>query len=84
MIKLNWTKCGQMHAYGDTYRICEIITNEELEESKILELIRNGKKLRKDIFDSTKKTMIQYFTGYYTIEKTIYGYLYTGVEPYDD
>ena len=83
-VELKWTHAGQYHPYGGTYRICEIHTPDLIEENDILLLVGNGKKLSKDVFDSKKLTMLEYFTGYYTIEKTDYGYLYTGVEPYCD
>jgi hypothetical protein len=81
---LNWSHVGQYHSYGDTYRVCEIHTTQELSVSDILSLVDNRGKLPKEEFDSKQLTMSEYFTGYYTIEKTQYGYLYTGVEPYTD
>ena len=81
---LNWSHVGQYRPYGDTYRVCEIHTTQELSVSDILSLIDNRGKLPKEEFDSKQLTMSEYFTGYYTIEKTQYGYLYTGVEPYTD
>lgn len=83
---LKWTKVGQKHAYGDFHRECEIHTKEELTNEDILSLTEETGKMEKSIFDSKALSMPleEYFRGYYTIEKTPYGYYYHGVEPYDD
>lgn len=83
-VQLNWTKCGQLHAYGDTHRVCEIHTKEEIPENDLLLLVKNGSKMEKSKFDNTMKDMATYFRGYYTLQKTDYGYLYHAVEPYTD
>ena len=81
---LKWKQCGQSHPYGDTHRICEIHTKENLSKEDILLLVHNNGKMEKEEFDNTLKDMGTYFRGYYTLQKTYYGYLYHGVEPYDD
>jgi hypothetical protein len=81
---VKWGKCGQDHPYGDTHRRCEIHTNEELTDKDILDLVGEHSKLPESEFDKGGLSMAQYFVGYYTIEKTDYGYFYHGVEPYDD
>lgn len=83
-VTLNWTHVGQYHPYGDTHRICEIETSKELSEEEILLLVRNCFKLSKKEFDEKELTAGEYFRGYYTLEKTEYGYLYHAVEPYND
>lgn len=81
---VKWGKCGQDQPYDDTHRRCEIYTNEELTDSDILDLVGEHSKLPKSEFKKGGLPMSQYFIGYYTIEKTDYGYFYHGVEPYDD
>lgn len=83
-VECKWGKCGQDHAYGDTHRRCEIHTKQELTNAEILNLVNEHHKLPKEEFDKGGLTMAQYFCGYYTIEKTTYGYFYHGIEPYDD
>ena len=85
-IDLKWVYVGQYNPYGDIYRVCELHTKDILDEDTILNLVGDNNKLRKDIFfdRGDQLTMGEFFTGYYTIEKTEYGYKYTGVEPYDD
>lgn len=84
MATLNWTHVGQYHSYGDTFRVCEVHTDVELTDDEILSLVGNGNKRPKSEFDKGCSSMLEYFTGWYTIERTDYGYLYTGCEPYDD
>ncbi len=81
---VEWMSCGQDHPCGDTHRRCEIHTLEQLTDSDILDLVNEHSKLPKSEFDKGGLSMAQYFAGYYTIEKTTYGYFYHGVEPYDD
>lgn len=81
--ELNWVHVGQYNAYGDTHRICEITTNEKLDESVILSLVGNGSKLPEDKWKNAGDATV-YFRGYYTLKKTNYGYLYHAVEPYCD
>lgn len=84
MTTLNWIHVGQYRPYGDTYRVCEVHTNEQLSDSDILNLVNEHHKLPKEEFDKGCSSMAQYFAGWYTVERTEYGYLYTGCEPYDD
>ena len=81
---LLWRKCGQDQPYGDTHRRCEIHTSEQLTDNDVLNLVGEHSKLPKSKFKESGLSMAQYFVGYYTIEKTDYGYFYHGVEPYDD
>ena len=83
-VDLKWTHVGQYRPYGDTHRVCEIHTTQELSEKDILDVVKHGNKLRKDIWEGKDLSIGEYFTGYYTIEKTKYGYKYEGVEPYTD
>lgn len=83
-VELKWTHVGQYHAYGDTFRECEIHTPDTLEESDILMLVGNGKKLPKEEWKNGNGDIMVYFTGWYTITKTDYGYKYEGCEPYTD
>ena len=82
--ELKWTHCGQKHAYGDTFRECEIHTPDVLEENDILLLVGNGHKLPKAEWKENNDDMSIYFGGWYTITKTEYGYKYVGCEPYTD
>lgn len=82
--ELKWTHCGQYHAYGDTFRECEIHTPDTLEGQTILNLVHNGSKLPKEEWKNHTGDIMVYFTGWYTITKTDYGYKYIGCEPYTD
>lgn len=82
--EVKWTHSGQYHAYGDTFRECEIHTPDTLEESDILLLVGNGNKLPKEEWKKHTGDIMIYFTGWYTITKTDYGYKYIGCEPYTD
>lgn len=82
--ELKWTHCGQKHAYGDTFRECEIHTPDTLEENDILLLVGNGHKLPKAEWQKNTDDISIYFGGWYTITKTEYGYRYIGCEPYTD
>ena len=82
--ELKWTHCGQKHAYGDTFRECEIHTPDVLEENDILLLVGNGHKLPKAEWQKNTDDISIYFGGWYTITKTEYGYKYIGCEPYTD
>lgn len=82
--ELKWTHCGQKHAYGDTFRECEIHTPDVLEENDILLLVGNGHKLPKVEWQKNTDDINIYFGGWYTITKTEYGYKYIGCEPYTD
>ncbi len=82
--ELKWTHAGQYHPYGDTYRECEIHTNEDIPEKDILLLVKNGSKLPKEEWQKGTGDIMVYFTGWYTITKTDYGYKYIGCEPYTD
>ena len=82
--ELKWTHCGQKHAYGDTFRECEIHTPDILEENDILLLVGNGHKLPKAEWQKNTDDISIYFGGWYTITKTEYGYKYIGCEPYTD
>lgn len=81
---LKWTHVGQYRPYGDTFRECEIHTPDVLEESDILLLVRNGRKLPKEEWQNGHWDIMTYFKGWYTITKTEYGYKYVGCEPYTD
>lgn len=82
--ELKWTHCGQKHAYGDTFRECEIHTPDTLEENDILLLVGNGHKLPKAEWQKNTDDISIYFGGWYIITKTEYGYKYIGCEPYTD
>lgn len=82
--ELNWTHVGQYNPYGDTHRICEVHTDENLDEKDILSLVHNGEKLPKQEWKQYNNNILTYFRGYYVLEKTPYGYLYHAVEPYTD
>ena len=82
---LNWVHSGQYHPYGDTFRECEIHTNEIIDEKDILIMVNNGSKLPKEEWKKNHlNSACIYFRGWYTIEKTNYGYKYIGCEPYTD
>ena len=81
---LYWTHVGQYRPYGDTFRECEIYTPDTLDKKNILELVHNNGKLPKEEWQKGTGDIMVYFTGWYTITKTDYGYKYTGCEPYTD
>lgn len=83
-VELKWTHAGQYRPYGDTFRECEIHTPDTLEDSTILNLVHNGHKLPKEEWQKNTGDAMIYFTGWYTITKTDYGYKYVGCEPYTD
>ena len=83
MATVKWTHAGQYRPYGDTFRECEIYTDSPLSEEEILSLAKNGSKLPKEEWKKSNDICI-YFTGWYTITKTDYGYKYVGCEPYTD
>jgi hypothetical protein len=84
MATLNWTHVGQYRPYGDTYRVCEVRTDEQLSDSDVLNLVGEHHKRPKAEFDKGCSSPMEYFAGWYTVEHTEYGYLYTGCEPYTD
>ena len=82
---LNWVHSGQYRPYGDTFKECEIHTNDSMKEKDLLLLVNNGSKLPKVEWDKHKfNSAAVYFQGWYTLEKTYYGYKYVGCEPYTD
>jgi hypothetical protein len=82
--ELKWLRHGQQRPYGDSYYDCEIHTDEEMTDEEILKITKETGRLPKEEWDKRKNNIGDYFRGYYTIEKTSYGYLYHGVYPYDD
>lgn len=83
--ELKWLESGQRRPYGDSYYTCEIHTKQELTDKEILALTKETGRLPYDEWkEKSAKSIDAYFKGYYTIEKTDYGYLYKGVYPYDD
>ena len=83
-VELKWLQHGQQRAYGDSYYTCEIHTKQELEDKDILALTKETGRLPYKEWRKRMGNICDYFKGYYTIEKTSYGYLYKGVYPYDD
>lgn len=82
-VELNWVHRGQKHAYGDSHYICEIHTQDIIPEKDLLLLVGNTR-LPYNVWKERINSAAEYFKGYYTLEKTTYGYLYHGVYPYDD
>lgn len=82
--KLVWKKHGQIRPYGDNHYDCEIHTKEELSDADILQLTKETGRLPYEEWKKRRNNISDYFKGYYTIEKTDYGYFYHGVYPYDD
>lgn len=82
--KLVWKKHGQIRPYGDSHYDCEIHTKEELSDADILQLTKETGRLPYEEWKKKRNNISDYFKGYYTIEKTNYGYFYHGVYPYDD
>jgi hypothetical protein len=83
-VELKWVHCGQKHAYGDSHYECEIHTPDVMEEKELLLLVNNGNRLPYEEWRLHTGNAEVYFRGYYTLEKTTYGYYYHGVYPYDD
>lgn len=82
--EITWAHVGQYHPYGDTVRVAEIACVEPLSEETILKLCNNDCRLPKSEWEKHYYDISMYFRGYYTIEKTDYGYKYTSVDPYTD
>lgn len=83
--ELKWIESGQRHPYGDMFYTCEIHTTQELTDEDILDLTKEKGRLPYEEWKVRgANSFDDYFKGYYTIEKTDYGYLYKGVYPYDD
>ena len=82
--ELVWKHRGQKHAYGDSHYECEIHTEQELSDEDILDLTQERGRLPYNEWKKKVSNINEYFKGYYTIEKTSYGYFYHGVYPYDD
>lgn len=82
--ELKWLKHGQTRPYGDSHYICEIHTQDEMSDEEILKITREVGRLPYKEWKERSGNIVDYFKGYYTIEKTDYGYLYKGVYPYDD
>lgn len=82
--KLKWLEHGQRHPYRDSYYTCEIHTEDEMTDSEILSITKEEGRLPYEEWKKRINNISDYFKGYYTIEKTSYGYLYKGVYPYDD
>ena len=53
-------------------------------DSEILSITKEEGRLPYEEWKKRRNNINDYFKGYYTIEKTSYGYLYKGVYPYDD
>lgn len=85
-MEVKWTHLGQYHAYGDTYKVAELHTNENLTQEQV-KLACVGVipgKLPKNEWDSKQLSALEYFRGWYSVEKKPFGYLYTECEPYCD
>ena len=53
-------------------------------DDEILDITKEKGRLPYEEWKKRRNNISDYFKGYYTIEKTNYGYLYHGVYPYDD
>jgi hypothetical protein len=85
VMQVNWVHVGQYHPYGDTFRVAEIRTDEELSTNEILKAVNNGNTPSHEEYEAKpNKTAADYFRGWYFIERTSYGYKYTKQEPYTD
>ena len=82
--ELKWIEHGQRRSYGDSHYTCEIHTKEEMTDGEILDITKEKGRLPYEEWKKRRNNISDYFKGYYTIEKTNYGYLYHGVYPYDD
>ena len=82
--ELKWLERGQRRSYGDSYYTCEIHTESEMTDDEILLITNEQGRLPYEEWRKRMGNIMDYFKGYYTIEKTNYGYLYKGVYPYDD
>ena len=82
--ELKWLEHGQRSSYGDSHYTCEIHTKEEMTDGEILDITKEKGRLPYEEWKKRRNNISDYFKGYYTIEKTNYGYLYHGVYPYDD
>ena len=82
--ELKWLERGQRHSYGNSYYTSEIHTESEMTDDEILLITNEEGRLPYEEWRKRMGNMNDYFKGYYTIEKTNYGYLYKGVYPYDD
>jgi hypothetical protein len=82
--ELVWKHRGQKHPYGDLHYECEIHTEQELSDEDILDLTGERGRLPYKEWKDKISNIDDYFKGYYTIQKTQYGYFYHGVYPYDD
>lgn len=85
-MQVNWVHVGQYNPYGDTFRVAEIRTDEELSTDEILKAVGNGDVPSREEYEANEpnNTMGDYFRGWYFLERTPYGYKYTKQEPYDD
>ena len=81
---LKWKHRGQKHPYGDSHYECEIHTQDNLSDEDILNLTDEKGRLPYKEWKEKINNINDYFKGYYTIQKTPYGYFYHGVYPYDD
>ena len=85
MLEVKWVHVGQYRPYGNTFRIAEIHTELTLEKSDILKLVNHdGTPSYEEYKALPNATVLDYFRGWYFIEKTTYGYLYKKEEPYTD
>lgn len=82
--EVKWTQRGQRHAYGDSFYVAEIHTDEKLTEEEILKLVNNRSRLPYAEWRKHFGNPSIYFGGYYTITPTSYGYKYEGCNPYTD
>ena len=87
------TKCnhaGQYHAYGDSFYEYEIYLedNAEISEEEILTFcfttLSKRKVQSKAEWQKACGNMGKYFSGYYELTKTPYGYKYITCSPYTD
>ena len=81
---LKWLERGQRDFYSDSYYTCEIHTEDIMTDAEILFITSEQGRLPYEEWRKRMGNIMDYFKGYYTIEKTNYGYLYKGVYPYDD
>ena len=82
--ELKWIERGQRCYRSNAYYTCEIYTEDEMADDEILFITNEKGRLPYEEWKKRKNNINDYFKGYYTIEKTSYGYLYKGVYPYDD
>lgn len=84
---ITWVHSGQYRPYGDSFYVAEVKTSCPSESivAQALRLIDSSMpRYPKKMWDVITRDASIYFDGWFTLEKTAYGWKYTECKPYTD